>query len=169
MSNPTYLPLKEAAQKHNVDEKVLTQLIAAGMIEAMEQNGEIVVAVDKNSTQDDSSQTKEGIIAKEYGYLQDQWITVSKAAQKYKVLGRTIREWVALKYIQYDNTKYPMRVNEAEVAYCTEIHYARKRISGVPLLDTNGLPYQLKHPDLSEYRQRKRHEQGQRKKSSELA
>lgn len=45
-----YVPLKEAAKKHNVDEQVLTQLISAGMISAKKEAGEILVAVDKNGS-----------------------------------------------------------------------------------------------------------------------
>lgn len=33
MPNPTYVPLKEAAEKYHIDESVLAQLVAAGMIE----------------------------------------------------------------------------------------------------------------------------------------
>jgi hypothetical protein len=39
-----YVPLKEAAKRHNVEEKVLAQLISAGMIEAKEEAGETLVA-----------------------------------------------------------------------------------------------------------------------------
>ncbi len=49
-----------------------------------------------------------------------------------------------------------MLFNEAEIAYCVDIYQNRKRVGGVPLLDENGLPYELKHPELSAYRRRKR-------------
>jgi hypothetical protein len=48
-----------------------------------------------------------------------------------------------------------MELDEAEVAYCAEIYHARNGISGVPLLDEDGLAYQLKHPELSEYRRKR--------------
>ncbi len=85
MPNPTYLPLKEAAQKHNVDEKVLTQLIAAGMIEAVEENGETLVAVDKNGNGNHGKepQTKDEIIATEFVYLHRQKISASEASRLY--------------------------------------------------------------------------------------
>ena len=49
MPNQIYIPLKKAAQKHHIDEKILTQLISAGMIEARTEAGEILVAVDKHN------------------------------------------------------------------------------------------------------------------------
>ncbi len=103
--------------------------------------------------------TKDQIVIEKYSHLQEKWISVSEAAREYKVLGRTIREWINLGYIEVDKTSYPMKLNQADVAYCAEIHHARSGISGVPLLDENGLAYQLKHPELSEYRQRKREEE----------
>ena len=55
-----------------------------------------------------------------------------------------------------------MKLDEAEVAYCAEIYHERKAAgirSGAPLLDEDGLPYELKHPELSAYRCRKRRQE----------
>ena len=51
-----------------------------------------------------------------------------------------------------------MELDEAEVAYCAGIYHERKTlgITRVPLLDENGLAYELKHPKLFEYRRRKK-------------
>lgn len=156
---PTYLPLPDAAKKYGLSEKALTQLIQTGKIEAVQlPTGELLVAAENNGS---PPKTKEQIIAEEFAHLRGQWITVSQASTKYKVLGRTIREWIALKYIQTTTDIYPMKLNEAEVAYCAKVHNERKVTgsrSGVPLLDKNGQPYRLRHPGLSEYRRRKRHE-----------
>ncbi len=83
-----YVPLKEAAKKHNVDEQVLTQLISAGMINAKKEAGEILVAVDKNGN--GGPQTKEEIISAEFAHLQGHLITISQAAKKYELNRDTI-------------------------------------------------------------------------------
>ncbi len=146
------LPISEAAQRLGLSEKALTQLIEAGKIQAAQTpSGELLVVVDNNSPQ-----TKEDIINKKYRDLKNHWVSVSEASDKYGVLGRTIREWITRGYIKVDNSTYPLQVNEADVAYCADVYHSRQGISGVPLLDENGLPYKIKHPDLAKYRRRKR-------------
>jgi hypothetical protein len=152
---PTFLPLADAAKKLGMSRKLLTQMAETGKIEAVQlPSGELLV-----SAENGQYKTKEEVIAEKYNHLQESWITVTEAAKEYKVLGRTIREWIAAKYIEVNKNVYPMEVNQADVAYCADIYHARKGISGVPLLDENGLPYELKHPELAEYRQRKRQRQ----------
>lgn len=157
---PTYLPLADAAQKYGVSEMVLTQLILAGKIEAIQlPTGELLVAADTNGHK---IPTKDETILKEFAHLRGQWITVSEASTKYHVPGTTIREWINLEYVQTKVDSYPMKLNEAEIAYCAKIHNERKTSgsrSGVPLLNKDGRPYELKHPALSEYRRRKRRTQ----------
>ena len=62
-------------------------------------------------------------------------------------------------YITVIEPGYQMKLNEAEVAYCVDVHNKKKE-AGIgfrgPLLDANGLPYQLKHPELAKYRREKR-------------
>jgi hypothetical protein len=162
MPNPIYVPLKEAVIKYEVDESVLTQLIDVGMIETKEKAGETLVVVEKNGNGNDTEhQTKEEIIASKYTELQDQAITLSQASEKYKVPRGTIRNWFYNSYVKpTDPTSYPMLFNEAEIAYCAEIYYERKQAGtgfyGAPLLDENGLPYELKHPSLAKYRRKKK-------------
>jgi hypothetical protein len=160
MPNQTYLSLKEAAKKHNVEEKVLTQLISAGIIEAVEENGETFVAVDKNGNGDNGrkSQTKEEIITAKFIHLEGQPITLSEAAEKYDIPRGTIESWYyRAKYIQpIPPDSYPANFDEAEVAYLADIYHSRKKTgSRAPLLDKDGLPYELKHPDLAQYRRKK--------------
>ena len=154
---PTYLHLSEAADKYNLSENVLTQLIQAGKIEAVQlPSGELLVAANNDPQQ---IRTKEQIIAEKFKDQREQPITVSEASERYEILGRTIREWISLDYIQVVDDSYPMKIDEAEVAYCAEIFHERKAVgirSGAPLLDNDGLPYELKHPELSAYRRRKR-------------
>lgn len=154
---PTYLPLSEAADRYNVSENVLTQLIQAGKIEAVRlPSGELLVSANNDPQK---IKTKKQIIAEKFGDRIEKPITVSEASERYKILGRTIREWISLDYIQVVDDSYPMKIDEAEVAYCAEIFHERKAAgirSGAPLLDERGLPYELKHPELSAYRRRKR-------------
>lgn len=160
MPNTVYVSLREAAKKHNVEEKVLTQLISAGMIEAVEENGETLVAVDKNGNGNNGkeTQTKEEIIADKFAHLEGQPITLSEAATKYDIPRGTIESWYyRAKYIQpIPPDSYPANFDEAEVAYLANIYHSRKETgSRAPLLDKNGLPYELKHPDLAQYRRKK--------------
>ena len=112
---PTYLPLPEAARKYELSEKVLTQLIQAGKIEAVQlPSGELLVSANNDPQK---IRTREQIIAEKFGDLIEQPITVSEASKRYKVLGRTIREWISLDYIQVVDDSYPMKIDEAEVAY----------------------------------------------------
>ncbi len=162
MPNPIYLPLKEAAKKHDVEEKVLTQLIAAGMIEAVERNGETVVAVDKNGNDDNESQTKDEIIAAKFAHLKGQPISASEASRKYSkihgvpISNQSFSRWATkLGYIIVLERGYRLQMDEAEVAYCAEV-YAQKyreydgRMSGVRIFDKDGNPYQLKYPEVAE-------------------
>ncbi|MFQ5612902.1 MAG: hypothetical protein ACE5H9_12285 [Anaerolineae bacterium] len=155
---PTFLPLADAARKHNLPEKVLTQLIRDGKIEAAKlPSGEILV-----SDHDlDQGKTKEQIIAKKYGNLRGRPITITDAAKKYNVPRGTLNAWVfRSNYIRIvDDLSYPKKIDEAEAAYCAEIYHARKRerITGIPFFDEEGRPYKkLKHPKLSKYRRLKR-------------
>jgi len=55
---PTYLPLAEAADRYNLSENILTQLIQAGKIEAVRlPSGELLV-----SAENGQQKTKEAII-----------------------------------------------------------------------------------------------------------
>jgi hypothetical protein len=150
---PTFIPLAEAVRKYNLTEDVLTRLIQDGRINAAQlPSGELLV-----SDESLNEKTKEQIIEEQFGHLRGQAVTISQASQKYNIAGMTIRDWVARNYITIVDEGYPVRVNEAEVAYCADIHQQRQAAGitgGVPLLDENGLPYRLKHPELSEYRRR---------------
>ncbi len=157
MPNQIYLPLKEAAKKHNVEEEVLIQLIAAGMIEAVEENGEIVVTVDKNGNGDNEPQTKDEIIAAKFAHLKGQSITVTEAAQNYNLHRDTVLEWVKREYIKVLKPGYRMKLDNADVAYCAYVYQQKKaeygnHIAGAKIFDGDGNPYQVKYPDLSSQR-----------------
>lgn len=108
--------------------------------------------------------TKADYLAGEFPTLLNQPITVKAAASKYNVGERTIRYWVTrFHYVSYiDPDARPFTINEAEVAYCARLYHERRQnkapgAGGAPLLDGNGLPYDLKHPELAQQRREKRH------------
>ena len=161
---PTYIPLVDAAQKYGISEEALTQLIEAGKIEAVQlPSGELLVAADNGSL----PKTKEEIIEEKFSNLQGHPITISEAAEKYHVPRSTIEKWIEREYIEIvDANSYPMKVNEADISYCVDVYQERKAMGikgGVPLLDENGLPYELKHPTLSQRRKRQRAAEYQRR------
>ena len=158
---PTYIPVSEAAQKYGLSEQALTQLIQTGKIEAVRlPSGEVLVPADNDPQR---IKTKDQIIAETFGELKKQPITISEASKKYGVPGTTIRAWIPFEYVHIINPEaYPMMLDEAEIAYCAQIYHERKAAgirSGAPLLDENGLAYELKRPELSAYRRRKRQQE----------
>ena len=144
-------------------QELLTQLPPDAKIELeTKPNGEINVGiVVEEVVVNGKHQTKEDILQEEYSDLLNGWLTLTEAAKKYNVPKATLKTWIyRSNYIQNTKGSYPMTINEAEVAYCADIYHARKESGlgfyGAPLLDEDGLPYELKHPSIAEYRQRKK-------------
>lgn len=108
----------------------------------------------------DTPQTKAGLIEEKFSHLKNQPITVSQAAEKYGVPRRTILEWKDYGFINVMESGYRMTIDEADVAACFHIYNERKEtglgFSGVPLFNPDGTLYELKRPDLAEYRRRKK-------------
>ena len=168
---PTYLSLHDAARKFDQPEEVLTQLIQAGKIEAVQlPSVELLV----NAT-NCHYKTKKEIIAEEFTHLCKQTISASEASRKYsKVHGIPIPQpnfsyWAKAGYIEVKSRGYRLQLNEADVAYCTKI-YAEKykeyggRLQGVHIFDEHGNPYQLKYREVAK---KMRSERRQRKKKAE--
>ena len=154
MNLPVYLPLAEAARKYNISVKLLTRLVQDGKIEAVQlPSGEVAVS-------EQGLKTKEQIVAERFAHLVGQAITISEAVEKYGVPDGTLRVWITRNYVKVvDSQSYPMRIGEADVAYCSEVYHARRARgthSGAPLLDDAGRPYVLKRPELAEYRRRRK-------------
>ena len=155
---PTFIPLSEALGKYSITENMLTRLVRDGRIEAAQlPSGEILVS-DSGIAQ---TRTKQQIISDDYRHLRKVPISISTAAEKYDVPAPTIRGWVTRKYITVIDSGYPMMLDESEIAFCARIHHERRTAgipskAPIPLLDENQRPYRLKHPDLFEYRRRKR-------------
>ncbi len=175
MTIPTFIPLNEAAVRTGWTVERLRELVAAGTIMAGKlPDGDIIVAVDESGTAietptetipderelplaaagDDINAQLAAIRREDFKHLEGQGITVSEAAKKYGVPGPTIRDWMKAKYITVVNSnKYPAKIDEADVAYCAAIHAVRKKYkSRAPLLNDDGTPYLLKHPQLAKAR-----------------
>ncbi len=67
---PTYIPFDQAARHYGLSQKVLTQAIQAGKIEAVQlPSGDLLVAAENNGK---DYQTKEEIIARKFAHLKGQ-------------------------------------------------------------------------------------------------
>jgi hypothetical protein len=160
---PTYLPLRTAAQKYGLSEKVLTQLVQTGKIEAVKlPSGELLVSAENGQLR-----TKDEIIAQEFAHLRGQAISASEASRKYsKKYGipipyQNFSRWADSGYIAIKSRGYRLQLDEADVAYCAEI-YAEKykeydgQMQGVPVFDEDGNPYQVKHQEVAEQKRTER-------------
>ncbi len=150
MNLPVFLPIEEAASKYQIPLTVLTRLVQDGKIEAIQLDGRVAVS-------EESLKTKEQIIKERFSCLVGQPITISEAVEKYHITShQTIRNWVARGYVKVVDGGYPTKLDEADVAYCADVYRQRQALGGVPLLDETGRPYELKRPELAEYRRRKK-------------
>ena len=162
MSLPQFLHLPEAANQLGLSEAELRQRVETGTILAGNlPNGEIVVSTDSIINKEADINTRLRSIKREdFEHLNGQPITVTEAVKKYEVAGTTIRGWMNIGYVNAANPGgYPIKLNEADIAYCVAIHAARKKRgfrTGAPLLDDDGNPYMLKHLSLSRYRRQRR-------------
>ena len=100
--------------------------------------------------------TKEEIITEKFAHLRKKPITIAEATKAYHVQRITLLGWIKLGYVGVLNRKErPMMIDEAEVAYCAKIYHERRGKRGTRLFDESGNPYQLKRPDVAEYRRRR--------------
>jgi hypothetical protein len=109
-------------------------------------SGEIVV------TTAAPPKTKEQLLQEpKYKALENQEISLSKAAKKYGVPRDAIEGWIYKSgVIRFTNEEvYPKLVSEAEVALCADIYHERKKTgtAGLPFFDAEGcLITEVKRP-----------------------
>ena len=105
--------------------------------------------------------TKQDILNDKYRALIGQGITLSEASEKYHIPRPTIQGWYYKNYIDVVEDSYPMKMNEADIAYCADVYRQKKSAGigfrGAPLLDEDGLPYELKREGIAIYRRNKKH------------
>lgn len=106
----------------------------------------------------DKYTSKQALLKAEYGHLMGHTLTLTEAAKKYNVPRGTVGYWFhQSNYIQPVGDSYPNVFDEAEIAYCVEMYrHRRANNSKAPFFDENGLPYEIKHPNLASYRQQKK-------------
>lgn len=157
-----FIPLSKAARQMALSQSTLHALIDSGKIRAaVLPSGEIVVS--KQSAENVAAYEKineqlRSIRYEDFRRFKGQAITIAEASEKYDVPGTTLRDWTESKFVKVLEPGYGMKLDEADVAYCAAIHRVRKTggILRVPLLDSNGTPYLLKHPALGEYRRKRK-------------
>jgi hypothetical protein len=154
-----YIPLADVTKKFNLSVKVLRQLIESGKIRAATlPDGEIVVSETSAQVAIINEQLK-SVRREEFRHLRGHPITITEAMEKYDIPGMTVRGWVKRNQVATLESGYGMKLDEADVAYCAKVYNIRKSsgsLSGAPLFDEKGNPNLLKHPELSEYRRRKK-------------
>ena len=157
-------PVKSLAKRLEVTEADLRTMIEKGKINlGIAPNGEIMV--EENPQADDINAQLAAIRREDFEHLRQNRISVTEGASKYNLHRDTVRIWVKKGYIvPLDIPKgrgrgSRMILDEADVAYCAEIHNTRQQAgvyAGAPLLDEQGKPNLLKHPDLSRYRRERK-------------
>ena len=154
-----FISLPQAARRMSVSEKSLQQMISSGRIKgAMLPNGEI--GVSESSVQVAAiNERLRGIRRENYKHLYGHPISIAEAAKQYNVPMMTIRSWMQRGLVAVLESGYGTKVDESNVAYCAAIYQIRKEtgsLSGAPLLNENGAPYELKNLWLAEYRRKRK-------------
>jgi hypothetical protein len=154
-----FIPLSKAAHQFGIGQNILRQLIESGKIRAATlQDGEIAVSETSAQVAIINEQLK-AVKREDFKRLHNRSISTAEAMRRYNVLDRTLRYWAKRGIVTVLESGYGMLLDEADVAYCAKIYHIRKisgSLSGAPLLDENGKPNLLKHPELSEYRRKKK-------------
>lgn len=162
--------LSEAAERLGLPESKLRARIKNGDVEAATlPDGRIVVAektvirkiidLQVNDGFYDVNSQLRSVSKSNFVFLNGNQLTITEAAEKYQVSQWTVRYWIRQGYIEILIHKYPLRINEMDMAYCAAIFKKQKAAGcekGAPLLDENGLSYILKRPLLSAYRRRRK-------------
>jgi hypothetical protein len=157
-----FISLAQAARQLGLAKDTLRALIDSGKVKgAILPNGEIGVsersAVRVAACEKINEQLRV-IRIDDFRHLKRCAITIADASEKYDVPGTTLRDWIESGFVEVLEPGYGKKLNETDVAYCAAIHRVRKAggILRVPLLKPDGTPYLLKHPELSEYRRKKK-------------
>ncbi len=150
------ISIPEAVAAFGLSESHLYDLIQEGNLRGVIlSGGEIYVSAEITAATLLNARLKE-LKRSQFDHLADSQITSADAEKRYCIPVRTIREWAQNQYIRTCGTK-PLRLNEADLAFCAAIYRERKKggcPSGMPLLDSDGNPYLIKRPDISDFRRK---------------
>ncbi len=143
------IPLREAASRKGISVAALTRLVSDGTIRAV-QLPDGSMAVSEQEIHEIASQSS----ALE---LRGHPVSVRAASEKYEVPGTTIREWIKREYIAVIKPSFAMELDEADVAECVVVYRKHKeRGTRAPLFDDSGRPYELRYPDVAQYRRKRK-------------
>ncbi len=118
---PTYLPLREAAEKYRVDPDVLTRAVRDGKIKAVRINGGFALAEGEVKDFAERRRTVEELRRK-YAHLAGQEISVVQAERKYGLSRGSLWRWAKAGYITVlDNRKWSRKLDERDVAIIKEL------------------------------------------------
>jgi predicted site-specific integrase-resolvase len=148
---PTYIPIKDAADKYGYALDELKRLAQSGKINAVRLPGGDMV-VSENELEFPIIKTKEELKAykdKHYADLAGKETWVSKAARDYEIPHQSISQWIKAGYIRkVGMDKNRVLVSEQDVAFYANMH---KKFGGQGrrLFDEHGLPYRPKTGPLA--------------------
>jgi len=152
-SLPVFIPLSEAARKYGLEEARLRALIEKGKIRAgiIPGSGEVIVSEEevRGEAIEAKGLRKEDLPEyQKHAHLKGTPIWIAKAARDYRIPHPTILRWVKAGYIkQLGSNGNKVLVDEADVAYCSEIYKKRGR-QGRVLFNEDGTPYKPKTGSL---------------------
>jgi hypothetical protein len=129
----THIPLKKAARKYGIPAEALTRLVRDGIIKPVQtEKGDSVITV---STVAAAADVILGEIRPEqYEHLRGKRIRLMNAARKYKVFDPNLVRWVERGYIQdLDRGFQRLELDEADVAYVTEVYKRAQELTGSPI------------------------------------
>ncbi len=158
--NISYIPLDIAVCKYRISKKVLRQRAESGKLKSVRlADGGLLVA---NHDIDPSLNIKR----EDFERLRGQEISISEAARNYKIAPRTLSRWADAGYIHVIDRGWKVILDEVDVAYCGAVYKAKYdfydgQMSGVPIFDEEGAPFQAKYPEMAAYRRKQRHRQKQ--------
>ena len=167
---PLILPLSDAAREMGVDEAVLRDMVQSGKIRAFtDPEGNMYIQMTEQPPtvpvpDDDINARLSRIKREDFAHLEGVPITVSEAARKYGVSPFTIQTWKrryphVVEVLTPGHGRRGAKLNEAAIAYLVAIYRVREKFglrSGTSLVDTEGNPTLIKHPELSIYRRMKK-------------
>jgi hypothetical protein len=165
--NISYIPLEQAARKYGVSKNVLRQRVESGKLDfARTPNGDLLVA-------DHDIDPSLKIKREDFEHLRGQAISMSEASEKYSVPQPNLSRWAKLNHIKVLQRGWKVLIDEADAAYCAAVYRAKYdfydgQMSGVPIFDEDGNPFQAEYPEMAAYRRKLRHRKKQERKEETL-
>lgn len=142
------IPLQRAAKQLGLTVGELTRLAESGIIKgSITSKGVILIP---------KSQLDKIITREQFKKLRGKPITVHEAVEKYGISDVTISKWARLGYIEIIKPGYGMTIDACDMAYCAAVYKSRGGQRGARIFDESGNPYELKRPEVAEYRRKRK-------------